>query len=50
MNYARIHIAAWVDEYNQQQPHSTLGYETPVAFAAELHKRSLAVMRDRALI
>jgi hypothetical protein len=25
--------------YNQERPHSALGYETPAAFAAELHKQ-----------
>lgn len=30
---ARRKIAAWRDEYNQERPHSSLGYQTPAAFA-----------------
>ena len=26
-------------DYNEQRPHSALGYETPAAFAAELNKQ-----------
>ena len=37
MDHARVQIAAWVEDYNQERPHSSLGYETPAAFAAELH-------------
>ena len=29
-------IAAWREEYNQERPHSSLGYCTPAAFAASL--------------
>jgi hypothetical protein len=32
-------VAAWVEDYNQERPHSALGYETPAAFAAELKKQ-----------
>ena len=32
-------IAVWRTEYNQQRPHSSLGYRTPNEFAAELAKR-----------
>jgi len=31
---ARQKIAAWRDDYNEQRPHSSLGYLTPAAFAA----------------
>jgi putative transposase len=31
---ARRKIAAWQKEYNQQRPHSSLGYRTPQQFAA----------------
>ena len=42
---ARIAIAAWVADYNQERPHSALGYETPAAFAAELNKQWPAPLR-----
>jgi len=32
---AQIVIDAWRSEYNQQRPHSSLGYRTPAEFAAE---------------
>jgi len=31
---ARTLTASWRDEYNTQRPHSSLGYQTPVRFAA----------------
>jgi hypothetical protein len=31
---ARTKIAAWVADYNDQRPHSALGYLTPAAYAA----------------
>ncbi|WP_442896843.1 IS3 family transposase [Erythrobacter sp.] len=37
--HARVQIAAWVDDYNRERPHSSLGYATPAAFAAELDKQ-----------
>ena len=48
LSHARVEIAAWVDDYNQERPHSSLGYTTPAAFAAELDKQwpaSTAQMR-----
>jgi putative transposase len=33
---ARVKIGAWRAEYNQERPHSSLGYRTPAAFAASL--------------
>ena len=42
--YRRLHIllrregvmiSAWAEDYNQERPHSSLGYETPAAFADE---------------
>jgi putative transposase len=32
---ARRKIAAWRKEYNEERPHSSLGYKTPKEFAAE---------------
>src|SRR5262249_2448565 len=34
---ARVKIAAWKEEYNEERPHSSLGYLTPAAFAARVH-------------
>jgi len=35
---ARVKIAAWKEEYNEERPHSSLGYRTPAAFAASLER------------
>ena len=45
LDHARAAIAAWVVDYNQERPHSALGYETPAAFAAELNKQWPAPLR-----
>ncbi|WP_156170746.1 IS3 family transposase [Croceicoccus naphthovorans] len=45
MAHARVEIAAWVDDYNRERPHSSLGYATPAAFAAELNKQWPASLR-----
>ncbi|UXC90619.1 MULTISPECIES: IS3 family transposase [unclassified Sphingobium] len=45
LDHARVVIAAWAEDYNQERPHSSLGYETPAAFAAELHKQWPASLR-----
>lgn len=37
--HARVEIAAWVEDYNQERPHLSLGYATPAAIAAELDKQ-----------
>lgn len=35
-----------IGDYNQERPYSAFGYETPAAFAAELHQpRSCAIIR-----
>jgi putative transposase len=44
-NHARVEIAAWVEDYNRERPHSSLGYETPAAFAAKLDKQWPAPLR-----
>ena len=36
LDHARRAIGAWVADYNPQRPHSSLGYLTPAAFAANL--------------
>ena len=33
---ARQKIAAWRVEYNEERPHSSLGYQTPAEFARQL--------------
>ena len=33
---ARRKIAAWRQEYNEERPHSSLGYRTPMQFAREI--------------
>ncbi len=35
IGHARAILACWVDDYNNERPHSSLGYATPAAFAAE---------------
>jgi putative transposase len=36
---ARSILARWVDDYSTERPHSSLGYATPAAFAANLEKQ-----------
>ncbi|BCA63540.1 integrase [Sphingomonas sp. HMP9] len=36
---ARSILARWVDDYNTERPHSSLGYVIPGAVAAELEKQ-----------
>ena len=43
--HAREKIAAWIDDYNTGRPHSSLGYATPAAFAADLKKQGAASLR-----
>ncbi len=52
---ARAIIGRWADDYNTERSHSSIGYATPAAFAAELEKQraglnppvaSPALMRD----
>ena len=45
---ARRKIAAWKKEYNEERPHSALGYRTPAAFAAGL-LRAESCGKDAAL-
>ena len=42
---ARRKIAAWQKEYNEERPHSSLGYQTPAAFAPAT--RSIARLRPK---
>ncbi len=36
MAHARVVIRAWAADYNEERPHSALGYQTPKAFAERL--------------
>jgi transposase InsO family protein len=36
MAHARVVIGAWATDYNEERPHSALGYETPEGFAKRL--------------
>jgi putative transposase len=36
LDHARQVIGAWSDDYNTARPHSSLGYQTPAAYAATL--------------
>ncbi|WP_239806400.1 IS3 family transposase [Croceicoccus hydrothermalis] len=45
MAHARVEIAAWVEDYNRERPHSSLDYNTPAAFAAKLDKQWPASLR-----
>jgi putative transposase len=36
LDHARNKIEVWTDDYNSQRPHSSLGYLTPVEYAANL--------------
>ena len=38
LTHARVEIAGRVEDYNRERPHSSLGYATPAALAAELIK------------
>ncbi|MBZ5700866.1 MAG: transposase, partial [Acidobacteriia bacterium] len=33
---ARRKIVAWQKEFNEERPHSALGYQTPAAYARQL--------------
>ncbi|MBM2716321.1 IS3 family transposase [Mesorhizobium caraganae] len=46
LDHARCAITDWVDDYNIARPHSSLGYQTPAAFAEILN----ATGSDAALI
>jgi len=49
MDDARVVIAAWAEDHNQERLHSSLGYETPATFVTELHKQWHASLRPTGL-
>ena len=36
LDHARDKIATWALDYNTRRPHSSIGYQTPAAYAAHL--------------
>jgi putative transposase len=36
LDHPRRAIGSWADDYNSVRPHSSLGYQTPAAYAATL--------------
>jgi transposase InsO family protein len=44
-DHALVVIAAWPNDYNYDRSNSSLGYETPGAFAAELNKQWTVPLR-----
>lgn len=36
LDHARAKLKSWVEDYNNQRPHSAIGYQTPAAYAAKL--------------
>jgi putative transposase len=45
LGQARDIVAGWVEDYNTERPHSSLGYATPAAFAAGLAEQGAAPLR-----
>lgn len=45
LGQARDIVAGWVEDYNTERPHSSLGYATPAAFAAGLVLQGAAPLR-----
>jgi putative transposase len=45
LGQARDIVAGWVEDYNTERPHSSLGYATPAAFAAGLAQQGAAPLR-----
>ena len=47
---ARRKIAAWRKEYNEERPHSSLGYRTPKEFAVQARNQSYGKDGDEAAL
>jgi transposase InsO family protein len=41
IDHARAVIEAWRKEYNEQRPHSSLNYLTPMQFATQARENSM---------
>jgi len=37
LDHARQKLAVWAEDYNTRRPHSSIGYQTPAAYAAQLN-------------
>ena len=37
LDHVRQKLAAWTTDYNTARPHSSIGYQTPAAYAAHLN-------------
>ena len=46
LDHARQLIAAWVADYNTARPHSSLGYQTPTAYAGGLRTARAITLRN----
>jgi len=45
LGQARDDVAGWIEDYNTERPHSSLGYATPAAFAAGIAMQEAAPLR-----
>lgn len=46
LNHTRTTLAKWRDDYNQNRPHSQLGWKTPVEFASSFAPRRALALRN----
>jgi putative transposase len=49
LGHARAALGRWVADYDQRRPHSSLGYATPAAYAAELTATGDRLLETEAL-
>jgi putative transposase len=45
LNHARQKLAEWTTDYNTRRPHSSIGYQTPAAYAATLNATGRSAAR-----
>jgi len=46
LEHARQKLAAWTTDYNTRRPHSSIGYQTPAAYAATLNATGRSAARS----